>query len=292
MHFLPDVYVPCEVCGGHRYNRETLQVTYQRQEHRRGAGHDGGARRWRFFEQHTRHQAQAADAARRGPGLHPPGPARHHAFRRRGAARQAGRASCSSRQTGKTFYILDEPTTGLHFEDVRQLLERAPAPGGRREHGAGHRAQPGRRQVRGPYRGSGPRRRRRGAAPSSPRGRPKRSRRSPTATRGPSSSGCSRNPGHSSAQRLYRRVRTCDNALRHFFTGIRRLQERGRKAWQKRWRRRLGDIWRVAWPARLQGACAGAFPAHVPSCSWTATACPRCGSRARAWSSRRRASCS
>ena len=42
MHFLPDVYVPCEVCHGKRYNRETLEVQLQGQEHRRRAGYDGG----------------------------------------------------------------------------------------------------------------------------------------------------------------------------------------------------------------------------------------------------------
>ncbi|CBL03493.1 excinuclease ABC, A subunit [Gordonibacter pamelaeae 7-10-1-b] len=59
-----------------------------RQEHRRGAGHDGG-RRAGVLREHPRHQAQAADAARRGARLHPPGAARHHALGRRGAAREA-----------------------------------------------------------------------------------------------------------------------------------------------------------------------------------------------------------
>ena len=42
MHFLPPVYVTCEACNGRRYNRETLEINYKGQEHRRRAGHDGG----------------------------------------------------------------------------------------------------------------------------------------------------------------------------------------------------------------------------------------------------------
>ena len=88
MHFLPDVYVPCEVCKGKRYNRETLEVRF------RGLSiadvldmtvEDALA----FFENQPRVAPEARDAERRRPRLHPPRPERDDALRRRGAARQA-----------------------------------------------------------------------------------------------------------------------------------------------------------------------------------------------------------
>jgi excinuclease ABC subunit A len=61
MHFLADVYVPCDVCRGQRYNRETLEIMYPRQEYLRGAGDDGG--RWpALFSGHPRGRQQTADA--------------------------------------------------------------------------------------------------------------------------------------------------------------------------------------------------------------------------------------
>ena len=248
-----------------------------------------------FFENIPGIKRKLQTLHRRGAGLHPPGPARHHAFRRRGPAREAGQRAAEALRPGKTFYILDEPTTGLHFEDVRQLLDGAPAPGGRRQHGARDRAQPGRRQERRPHRRPGPRGRRAAAAPSSPRGRPKRSRRSPTATRGPSSSGCSRNiRDDSSARNVF--TAGCGRATMRcgiFSRGIRRLQERGRKAWQKRWRRRLGDIWRVASACALAGGVCWGFSGTCAQLLMDGYGVPALWiGRARAWSSRRHASCS
>lgn len=121
MHFLPDVYVPCEVCGGKRYNRETLQVTY------RGKNvHDilemTVDEALGFFE-------NIPSIKRKLQTLHDVGLGYVHLGQPATtlSGGEAQRVKLSSelqrKQTGKTFYILDEPTTGLHFEDVRQLLE-------------------------------------------------------------------------------------------------------------------------------------------------------------------------
>jgi len=121
MHFLADVYVPCDVCKGKRYNRETLEVRF------RGLSiadvldltvEDALA----FFENQPRiyqklhtlndvglgyiHLGQSATTLSGGE-----------------AQRVKLATELSKRDTGRTFYILDEPTTGLHFEDVRMLLE-------------------------------------------------------------------------------------------------------------------------------------------------------------------------
>ena len=121
MHFLPDVYVPCEVCHGKRYNRETLEVRFKGKIDRRRARHDGrgGAR---VLRAHPEDPPPAGDAGRRRPRLHPARPAGDDAVGRRGAAHQAGDRAVQG-ATGRTLYILDEPTTGLHFADVERLLE-------------------------------------------------------------------------------------------------------------------------------------------------------------------------
>ena len=120
MHFLPDVYVPCEQCGGKRYNRETLQVLYRGKsisdvlemtveealvffaaipsiKRKLQTLHDVGLGYVRLGQPATTLSGGEAQRVKLAKELH-------------------------RRQTGKTFYILDEPTTGLHFEDVRQLL--------------------------------------------------------------------------------------------------------------------------------------------------------------------------
>jgi excinuclease ABC subunit A len=121
MHFLPDVYVPCEVCKGRRYNRETLEVRYK--------GRSIAdvldltvSDAMEFFSAQTRiaerlellndvglgylHLGQSATTLSGGE-----------------AQRVKLATELAKRDTGRTLYILDEPTTGLHFEDVRLLLE-------------------------------------------------------------------------------------------------------------------------------------------------------------------------
>jgi excinuclease ABC subunit A len=121
MHFLPDVYVPCDVCKGKRYNRETLEVRF------RGLNiadvleltvedaTEVFAHQPRVFNKLTTlnevglgyiHLGQSATTLSGGE-----------------AQRVKLASELSKRDTGRTFYILDEPTTGLHFEDVRMLLK-------------------------------------------------------------------------------------------------------------------------------------------------------------------------
>jgi excinuclease ABC subunit A len=121
MHFLPDVYVPCEVCKGKRYNRETLEVRF------RGASiadvldmtvEDACA----FFENQPRIRQKLETLLDVGLGYVHLG---QSATTLSGGEAQRVKLATelSKRDTGRTFYILDEPTTGLHFEDVRLLLE-------------------------------------------------------------------------------------------------------------------------------------------------------------------------
>jgi excinuclease ABC subunit A len=120
MHFLPDVYVPCEVCKGARYNRETLQVTYKGKTVSdvldmtvEEALH--------FFENIPPIKRKLKTLYDVGLGYLRLGqPATTLSG---GEAQRVKLASeLQRRSTGRTFYILDEPTTGLHFDDVRQLL--------------------------------------------------------------------------------------------------------------------------------------------------------------------------
>ena len=121
MHFLPDIYVPCEVCHGDRYNRETLQVTY-RGKNVSEVLNMTVSEAVGFFENIPNIKRKLQTLNDVGLGYITLGqPATTLSG---GEAQRVKLASeLQKRQTGKTFYILDEPTTGLHFEDVRQLLE-------------------------------------------------------------------------------------------------------------------------------------------------------------------------
>jgi excinuclease ABC subunit A len=121
MHFLPDVYVPCDVCKGARYNRETLQVTYK--------GRNVSdvldmtvEEALHFFENIPKIRRKLQTLFDVGLGYIRLG---QPATTLSGG--EAQRVKLSSelkrRSTGKTLYILDEPTTGLHFDDVSKLLE-------------------------------------------------------------------------------------------------------------------------------------------------------------------------
>ncbi len=121
MHFLPDVYVPCEVCHGKRYNRETLEVKYK------------GKSIYDVLNMTVEEALEFFDPIpsirRKIQTLYDVG----LSYIRLGqpsttlsggeAQRIKLATELSKRSTGKTIYILDEPTTGLHFEDVRKLIE-------------------------------------------------------------------------------------------------------------------------------------------------------------------------
>ncbi len=121
MHFLPDVYVPCEVCKGRRYNRETLEVRYKGKsiadvlDLTVADGLD-------FFESQPRIRSKLELLNDVGLGYVHLG---QSATTLSGGEAQRVKLATelSKRDTGRTLYILDEPTTGLHFEDVRMLLE-------------------------------------------------------------------------------------------------------------------------------------------------------------------------
>ena len=121
MHFLPDVYVPCEVCGGKRYNRETLEVKYK--------GKSIYDVLNMTVEEATRFFENIPSIHRKISTLNDVG----LSYIRLGqpstelsggeAQRIKLATELSRRSTGKTIYILDEPTTGLHFADVHKLVD-------------------------------------------------------------------------------------------------------------------------------------------------------------------------
>ncbi len=121
MHFLPDVYVPCEVCKGRRYNRETLEVRYKGKSIADVLDLTV-ADALDFFEHQPRIRAKLELLNDVGLGYIHLG---QSATTLSGGEAQRVKLATelAKRDTGRTLYILDEPTTGLHFEDVRLLLD-------------------------------------------------------------------------------------------------------------------------------------------------------------------------
>ena len=121
MHFLPDVYVPCEVCDGKRYNRETLEIKYRGKniadvlDMTVNEAHD-------FFEKVPKIQRKLSTLQDVGLGYIKMG--QKATTLSGGEAQRVKLASeLGKKSTGDTLYILDEPTTGLHFEDIKLLLK-------------------------------------------------------------------------------------------------------------------------------------------------------------------------
>ncbi|MEQ8897953.1 MAG: excinuclease ABC subunit UvrA [Roseovarius sp.] len=121
MHFLPDVYVTCETCNGARYNRETLEITWKGKsiaDVLEMTVEDAQE----FFKAVPSIREKMDALARVGLGYIKVG---QQATTLSGGEAQRVKLSkeLSKRSTGRTLYVLDEPTTGLHFEDVKKLLE-------------------------------------------------------------------------------------------------------------------------------------------------------------------------
>jgi excinuclease ABC subunit A len=121
MHFLPDVYVACDVCRGRRYNRETLEVRYKG----KNIAHVlemTVKEAVEFFGKVKKVKVKLQTMADVGLGYIALG---QPATTLSGGEAQRLKLSreLSKRQTGRTVYILDEPTTGLHFADIQKLLE-------------------------------------------------------------------------------------------------------------------------------------------------------------------------
>jgi excinuclease ABC subunit A len=121
MNFLPDVYVPCEVCHGARYNRETLEVHFKGKTIADVLDMpiEEAATFFEAVPAIARHLKTLNDVGLGYVRLGQPAPTLSG-----GEAQRVKLASeLQKRSTGRTIYVLDEPTTGLHFEDIRKLLD-------------------------------------------------------------------------------------------------------------------------------------------------------------------------
>ena len=120
MNFLPDVYVPCEVCHGARYNRETLEVHFKGKTVADVLDMpiEEAAEFFAAVPAISRHLRTLADVGLGYVRLGQPAPTLSGGE----AQRVKLAAELQRRSTGRTIYVLDEPTTGLHFEDIRKLL--------------------------------------------------------------------------------------------------------------------------------------------------------------------------
>jgi len=120
MNFLPDVYVPCEVCHGARYNRETLEVHYKAKTIAEVLNMpiEEAAEFFAAIPAIARHMRTLVEVGLGYVRLGQPATTLSG-----GEAQRVKLASeLQKRSTGRTIYVLDEPTTGLHFEDIRKLL--------------------------------------------------------------------------------------------------------------------------------------------------------------------------
>ena len=121
MHFLPDIYVPCEVCKGKRYNRETLEVHYKGKSIA-DVLEMTVEEALEFFRDLPKLEAKLRTLSEVGLGYIRLG--QSSTTLSGGEAQRVKLATeLSKRSTGRTIYILDEPTTGLHTDDVKKLLE-------------------------------------------------------------------------------------------------------------------------------------------------------------------------
>jgi excinuclease ABC subunit A len=120
MNFLPDVYVPCEICHGARYNRETLEVHFKGKTISEVLDMpiEEAASFFEAVPSISRHLKTLVDVGLGYVRLGQPAPTLSGGE----AQRVKLAAELQKRQTGRTIYVLDEPTTGLHFEDIRKLL--------------------------------------------------------------------------------------------------------------------------------------------------------------------------
>lgn len=121
MHFLPDIFVPCDVCGGKRYNRETLEIKYKGKNIAEILDMTVN-QAMQFFRNISHIRTRLQTLADVGIGYIKLG---QSAITLSGGEAQRVKLSreLAKRDTGRTLYILDEPTTGLHMEDIKKLLK-------------------------------------------------------------------------------------------------------------------------------------------------------------------------